>query len=124
LNANYDLLQENPTMPVPEHDMVAFDPADGRWRSHLPTAWQAEWSKQLPPVFIPRAYAGITSGSERSLFRPPPGYPAAAARPDLNIVFDQVAYHPRSKSLVYFTGGLTVSYDVENRKWTNLAPAH
>jgi len=124
MNNNYDLQQESPTAPVPEHDMVAFDPADGRWRNHLPRAWEAEWGKKLPPVFIPRTYAGITSGSERSLFRPPTGYPAEAARPDLNIVFDQVAYHPGSQSLVYFTGGLTVAYAVAGRKWSDLAPAH
>src|SRR5437016_4983092 len=28
MNHDYDLLQENATMPVPEYDMVAFDPAD------------------------------------------------------------------------------------------------
>src|SRR5262245_66650256 len=64
MNSDYGLLQESPTAPVPEHDMVAFDPADGRWRSHLPRAWEAEWGRRLPPVFIPRTYAGITSGSE------------------------------------------------------------
>lgn len=123
-NADYGLLQESETMPVPEHDMVSFDPTDGQWRNHLPKAWQAEWSKSLPPVFIPRTYSGITTGSERSLFRPPPGYPEEAARPDSNIVFDQAVYHPASKSLVYFVGGLTVAYDVVDRRWTNLAPAH
>lgn len=66
----------------------------------------------MPPVYIPRTYAGITSGSERSLFRPPAGYPGAPPRPDVNIVFDQVAYHPPSKSLVYFTGGLTAAQSV------------
>ncbi len=124
MNADYELLQERETMPVPEHDMVFFDPAQRQWRNHLPKAYEAEWSKQLPPVYIPRTYAGITTGSERSLFRPPPGYPIEAARPDVNIVFDQVVYHPPSKSLVYFAGGLTVSYDVESRRWSNLAPPH
>src|SRR5215467_1310760 len=33
MNADYDLLQESVTMPVPEHDMVALDPAEGRWQS-------------------------------------------------------------------------------------------
>src|SRR5439155_23738750 len=118
MNSDYGLLQESPTAPVPEHDMVAFDPADGHWRSHLPRASEPEWGRRLPPVFIPRTYAGITSGSERSLFRPPAGYPGEAARPNLNIVFDQVAYRPASESLVYFTGGLTVAYAVAGRKWS------
>src|SRR4029079_13081243 len=43
--------------------------------------------------------------------------------PDLNISFDHVVYHPPSRSLVYFTGGLTVAYHVESRRWRNLAPA-
>jgi hypothetical protein len=124
LNHDYDLLQENPTMPVPEYDMVAFDPADGRWRNHLPREWEAKWAAQLPATWVPRTYSGITSGSERTLFRPPPGYPEAPPRPDLNIVFDQVAYHPPSHSLVYFTGGLTAAYDVKQRRWSDLAPVH
>jgi hypothetical protein len=124
MNHDYELLQESVTMPVPEHDMVALDPADGKWRGHFPKAYEADWSKKPPAVFIPRTYSGITSGSERSLFRPPEGFPAETARPDLNIVFDHVAYHPSSKSLVYFTGGLTLAYNVIDRKWTNLAPAH
>jgi hypothetical protein len=104
--------------------MVAFDPAQGRWQSHLPREWAGAWRKQLPPVFIPRTYSGITTGSERCLFRAPAGFPAQAARPDLNIVFDQVVYHPPTKSLLYFTGGLTVAYHVENRTWSYRAPAH
>jgi hypothetical protein len=124
MNHDYELLQQSVTMPVPEHDVVAFDLADGKWRGHFPKNFEAEWSKQLPAVFIPRTYSGITSGSERSLFRPPEGFPAETARPDLNIVFDQVAYHPPTKSLFYFTGGLTVAYHVLHGKWTNLAPAH
>lgn len=124
MNHDYDFLQQSATMPVPEHDMVAFDLADGAWHGHFPKAFAAEWSKKTPPVLIPRTYSGITSGSERSQFRALDGYPPETARPDLNIVFDQVAYHPPSKSLVYFTGGLTVAYQVVERKWTNLAPAH
>jgi hypothetical protein len=124
MNHDYDFLQESVTMPVPEHDMVALDPTEGKWRGHFPKAQEADWSKKPPPVFVPRTYSGITSGSERSLFRPPEGFPAECARPDLNIVFDQVAYHPPTKSLIYFTGGLTAAYQVVERKWTNLAPAH
>jgi hypothetical protein len=124
MNADYELLQENPTMPVPEYDMVAFTPSDGRWRNYLPREWEADWEKKLPATFVPRTYSGITTGSERTLFRPPPGFPKAASRPDLNIVFDQVAYHPPSKRLIYFTGGLTAAFDVQARRWSDLAPAH
>jgi hypothetical protein len=124
MNHDNDLLQENPTMPVPEYDMVSFDPVEGRLRNHLPPGWEAKWSEKLPLTWVPRTYSGITSGSERTLFRPPPNDPEAPPRPDLNIVFDQVVYHPPSKSLVYFTGGLTAAYDVKQRRWSDLAPAH
>jgi hypothetical protein len=123
MNHDYQFVQENVTMTVPEHDMVSFDWKEKQWRNHLPRRWEEEWTRKLPPVFVPRCYHGITSGSERSLFRPPEGYPDEAARPDVNLVFDQVAYHPPGKSLVYFTGGLTVAYDVPRRRWTNLVPA-
>jgi hypothetical protein len=96
MNADYDLLQKRVTMPVPEHDMVVFDSAQGRWQSHLPQAWAAAWRKQLPPVFIPLTYAGIHR--QRTLpLSPVAGISAQAAHPDLNIVFDQVAYHPPTK---------------------------
>src|SRR5262249_48717735 len=67
-------------------------------------------------------YHGITTGSERTLFRTPPDQPDTPPRPDPNIVFDQVAYHPPSAALVYFTGGLTAAYDVKQRQWTDLKP--
>ena len=94
MNANPDLLQELPLMEVPEYDMVSFDPDQGRW--------ERMWSKKLPLAYIPRTYSGITSGSERSIMRSPTYHPGAAPRPDLNMVFDQVAYRPPSKSLIYF----------------------
>jgi hypothetical protein len=124
LDADPEFRQEEPTISLAEYDMVAFDLDARRWRGHLPERWAAEWAKRPPPAFVPRTYHGLTSGSERSLFRPPDGYPAEAARPDLNIVFDQVTYHPPTHSLVYFTGGLTCSYDVGKRRWSDLAPAH
>jgi hypothetical protein len=36
MNHDYELLQENPTMPVPEYDVVTFDPDSGRWDLHGP----------------------------------------------------------------------------------------
>lgn len=110
-------------MPIPEYDVVAFDPAEGRWRSHLPPQREKDWSRRLPLAWIPRTYAGITTGSERTLMRGPNDQAGGVARPDLNMVFDQVAYHPPSRSLIYFTGGLTAAYEVAARRWRDLAPA-
>ena len=124
MNANPDLLQEHPLMEIPEYDMVAFNPAEGRWRSQFPKAWEASWSQKLPLAYSPRTYAGITTGSERTVLRSPTDEAEGAPRPDLNVVFDQVVYHPPSQSLVYFTGGLTASYHTTNRRWSDLSPQH
>jgi hypothetical protein len=123
MDADPEFLQENPSMPLPEHDVVFFDTAAKQWRDHVSDAWVKRQSETKPLYYVPRCYHGLTSGSERSLFRAPAGFPEECARPDLNISFDQVVYHPPSRSLVYFTGGLTVAYEVEARRWTNLAPA-
>jgi len=123
MDADPEFLQENASMPLPEHDVVFFDIEKKQWRDHVSKEWAEQQAETKPLYFVPRCYHGLTSGSERSLFRAPEGYPQATARPDLNITFDQVVYHPPSKSLVYFTGGLTTAYDVETRHWRNLAPA-
>jgi hypothetical protein len=101
MDADPEFRQEEPAMPLAEYDMVAIDLNHRRWQGHLPRPWEAEWSKRLPPTYVPRTYHGPTSGSERSLFRPPEGYPAEAARPDPNIVFDQVAYHPPTRCVLH-----------------------
>ena len=119
-----ELPQEHPLMEVPEYDMVMFNPDLGRWTNHLPKEWQAAWSKKLPLAYIPRTYAAITTGSERTLLRGPTDEPEGAPRPDLNIVFDQFTYDPSRQALVYFTGGLTAAYDVSRGRWTDLAPPH
>src|SRR2546421_421357 len=124
MNDDPELLQEEPLMQVPEHDMVTFDPANGRWRSYFPRDWAKLWSKRLPLVYVPRTYSGITSGSERTVLRGATNEKEGAPRPDLNIVFDQVVYAPSMHSLVYFTGGLTAAYDPAARRWTDLAPPH
>ncbi|HVN80875.1 MAG TPA: kelch repeat-containing protein [Terriglobia bacterium] len=124
MNANPDLLQEQPLMEVPEYDMVAFSPAEGRWSSHLPRSWDEAWSRKLPLAYSPRTYAGKTTGSERTVLRGATDEIEGAPRPDLNIVFDQVIYHPPSQSLVYFTGGLTAAYHIKNRRWSDLDPRH
>src|SRR5262249_781313 len=123
MDADPEFLQENPSMPLPEHDVVFFDLEKKQWRDHVSKEWAKRQSERKPLYFVPRCYHGLTSGSERSLFRAPEGYPEATARPDLNIAFDQVVFHPPSRSLVYFTGALTVAYEVESRRWRNLAPA-
>ena len=122
MDADPEFLQENPSMPLPEHDVVSFDLEKKQWRDHVSKEWAKQQAEKTPLYFVPRCYHGLTSGSERSLFRAPDGYPEDTARPDLNITFDQVVYHPPSRSLVYFTGGLTAAYDVETRGWRNLAP--
>ena len=124
MNDDPGLLQEQPLMAAPEYDMVAFDPSARRWRNHLPAAREREWSRRLPLAYIPRTYAGITTGSERTVMRETSDDREAVPHPDLNIVFDQVAYRPAGNSLYYFTGGLTAVYDVARRRWSDLMPAH
>src|SRR5205085_10906871 len=66
MNDDPELLEEQPLMEVPEYDMVAFDPADGRWHNQIPPGWEELWTKRLPLAYVPRTYSGITSGSERT----------------------------------------------------------
>jgi Galactose oxidase, central domain len=124
MNSDPELLQEHPLMEVPEYDVVTFDPGEARWRNHLPRQREAEWRKKLPLAYIPRTYAGITTGSERTVLRGATNESEGVPRPDLNIVSDQVTYHPTTRSLVYFTGGLTAAYNVVDRRWSDLGPAH
>lgn len=119
-----DLAQEQPLMEVPEYDVVAFDPNVGRWQNHLPKARELEWSRKPPLAYIPRNYSAITSGSERTVLRGDTNDRPGVPRPDLNIVFDQVAWHPGMKSLIYFTGGLTATYTTPERRWAGLHPNH
>lgn len=123
-NSNQDLLQEQPLMQVPEYDVVFFDPAEGKWMNHLPGQMESEWSQTLPLAYLPRTYSGITTGSERTVMRCTSDDRGAVPRPDLNIVFDQTCYRPRSNALYYFTGGLTALYNVGQRRWSDLRPAH
>ncbi len=124
MNSNPDLLQEQPLMEIPEYDMVTFNPAERVWRSHFPKPWEEAWSQKLPLAYSARTYAGITTGSERTVLRNPTEEAEGAPRLDLNLVFDQVTYHPASQSLLYFTGGLTAAYHTINRRWSDLAPRH
>ncbi|MCE9532220.1 MAG: hypothetical protein K8T89_14040 [Planctomycetes bacterium] len=123
MDADPEFPQENPAMPLPEHDVVGFDFEKKEWRNHVSGEWAKQAARTKPLYFVPRCYHGLTSGSERSLFRAPEAFGQTEARPDLNISFDQVVFHPPTKSLIYFTGGLTVAYDVAERRWRNLAPA-
>jgi hypothetical protein len=123
MNADPELLQEHPLAESPEYDMVYFDLSVGQWQNHLPKQ-RPEWRRKLPLSYLPRTYSGITTGSERTLMRGPTLQSEGVPRPDLNLVFDQVTYHPGSRSLIYFTGGLTAAYDVTGRRWSDLAPKH
>ena len=119
-----ELPQEHPLMPVPEYDVVSFTPSEARWRNHLPPSREREWSAQLPMAFIPRTYSAITTGSERTVLRGEADEHGGVPRPDLNMVFDEVAWHASMQAMVYFTGGLTAAYDPAKRFWTDLKPAH
>ncbi|HEU0006941.1 MAG TPA: kelch repeat-containing protein [Terriglobia bacterium] len=123
MNDDPDLLQEQPLMHIPEYDVVAFDLVAKQWQSQFPAEWAAAWKKQLPLAYVPRTYSGITTGSERTVLRAPTEDREGVPRPDLNIVFDQVVYYPPTESLIYFTGGLTAAYHVQQRRWTDLRPA-
>jgi hypothetical protein len=124
MNADPELLQEQPLMEIPEYDVVAFELSAGRWQSHLPLAMQRRWSRHLPLAYVPRTYAGITTGSERTVMRGAAEDEQGFPRPDLNMVFDQVTYRPANNSLYYFTGGLTAMYDVTRHYWSDLRPFH
>jgi hypothetical protein len=117
-----ELLQEQPLMRTPEYDIVSFDPSIGSWRNHLPRQRERAWSRELPLAYIPRTYAAITTGSERTVLRGVTRDAGGVPRPDLNIVFDQVAWHPELESLIYFTGGLTAAYHPGERRWSDLRP--
>ena len=124
MTPDMELLQENPLMEIPEYDVVAFDPVVRRWVNHFPPNMEREWSRKLPLGYVPRTYAAITTGSERTVMRGSTDDAEGVPRPDLNIVFDQVAYRPQNDSLYYFTGGLTARYDVSGRRWRDLRTAH
>ena len=124
LNDDPDAQQENRLLKIPEYDMVFFDLSAGRWQNHLPLEKQAEWSRQLPMGYHPGIYSGITTGSRRTVMRGEAESYEGVPRPALNIVADQVAYRPLDNSLLYFTGGLTASYDIERRAWKDLEPRH
>ena len=106
---------EKPWSGNREYDMVAFNLATPHWTNHLPLTYQ---STQLPPVHECPSYQGITTGSYRPQLKEREG----VLRPDLNIVFDQVAYDTRRHRLIYFTGGRTFAYDVQTRLWSDAAP--
>src|SRR5581483_9657713 len=123
---DYDrnLPQEQPLMRTPEYDVVAFSPDEGVWRNVVPPRHELEFTLKLPLAYVPRTYSAITTGSERTVMRGNTQDAEGNPRPDLNIVFDQVAYDPEMKALVYFTGGLTAAYKVAGRRWMDLAPVH
>ena len=108
---------ERPWTENPEYDLVAFNPQTARWLSVYPLAKEKEWRTQLPPMHECNAYQGITIGSHRPQFKMREG----VLRPDLNIVFDQLAYDSKRARMLYFTGGRTFAYDVRARHWARAA---
>src|ERR1051326_1377055 len=121
---DHNFPQEHPLMETPEYDMVFFDSGRQGWQNSFQPSSEREFARKLPLAYVPRTYFGITTGSERTILRGTTGDAEGVPRPDLNIVFDQVAYDPERKALVYFTGGLTAAYSVAERRWTDLSPAH
>jgi len=107
---------ESPPEETPEYDLVHFDPSVGRWQNHLPLEKQEEWSQQLPPLHMVASYQGIATGSRRPQLKLREG----VLRPDLNLVFDQVAYDKKRDRMVFFTGGRTFGYDIASRTWSDL----
>lgn len=104
---------EKPWTGNKEYDIVAFNPVTGSWENHFPHSKLEEWSKSLPPMHLMDSYQGITPGYYRPQLRERGGI----LRPDLNIVGDQVTYDSKRHRMVYFTGGRTFAYQVEERKW-------
>ena len=100
------------------YDLVVFDPRKGRWDSQYPPEKENEWRNSPPPMHHCTSYQGITTGSYRPQLKEREG----VLRPDLNIVFDQVAYDTKRSRMIYFTGGRTFAYDVRTRKWSDAAP--
>jgi hypothetical protein len=108
---------EKPWSGNKEYDLVAFDPRRGSWDSHLPFEKEEEWRRALPPMHMCSYYQGITIGSHRPQLKDREG----VLRPDLNVVFDQLAYDRRRARMIWFTGGRTFAYDVKARKWSDAA---
>ncbi len=107
---------EEPWSGNKEYDVVAFNPETGSWENHLPHSKLQEWSKSLPPMHMVDSYQGITPG----FYRPQLKEREGVLRPDLNIVGDQITYDSKRRRMVYFTGGRTFAYQVEERKWQHI----
>ena len=104
---------EDPWAGNKEYDMVAFNQDEGRWQSHLPKGKEEAWSKNPPPMHLTHHYMGITPGYYHSQLKERQG----VLRPDMNIVSDQVTYDTKRRRMVYFVGGRTLAYQVNDRKW-------
>ena len=111
---------ERPWTGNKEYDMVAFNPKTKIWENHFPLSKQEEWSKNLPPMHLSAFYHGITPGH----YRPQLKNRGGVLRPDLNIVADQVTYDSKRRQMVYFTGGRTLVYHVEDRQWSDIESRH
>jgi hypothetical protein len=101
-----------------EYDVVVFNPRKGKWESQYPYEKENEWRNNPPPMHLCSYYQGITIGSHRPQLKEREG----VLRPDLNVIFDQVAYDSKRARMIYFTGGRTFAYDVKKRNWSDAAP--
>ena len=110
---------ETPWRGNKEYDIVVFDPRRGKWESQYSFEKESDWRISPPPMHQCASYQGITTGSYRPQLKEREG----VLRPDLNIVFEQVAYDNKRSRMIYFTGGRTFAYDVRTREWSDAAPA-
>ena len=109
----------NPDEPFadnPEYDIVTFNAREHIWKNQFPFGKEEEWSHNLPPLHQCSSYQGITTGSRRPQLKMRDG----VLRPDLNIVFDQLAYDSSRDRMIYFTGGRTFAYDISSRAWGSI----
>lgn len=57
MDADPEFAQENPSMPLPEHDVVYFDPEKNQWRDHVLNDWAKRQAEMKPLYFVPRCFA-------------------------------------------------------------------
>ena len=107
---------DEPYTENPEYDIVTFSVKDGNWQNQFPLGKEEDWSRNLPPLYQCASYQGITTGSRRPQLKLRDG----VLRPDLNIVFDQLAYDSHRDRMVFFTGGRTFAYDISTREWSSI----
>src|SRR5438105_896301 len=51
MDADPEFLQENPSMPLPEHDVVYFASEKKQWRDHVSKEWAQQQAEKKPLYF-------------------------------------------------------------------------